>query len=411
MTRLPGRRPLLILPVVLALLMPWLTSSTALAGAADPGGSFTDDDGAVSEGAIEAIAFDGITLGCNPPGNYRYCPRDSVTRGQMAAFIARALGLPAPVDDHFIDDNSSVFENAINRLADAGITHGCNPPANTMFCPTRTMTRGEMAALMSRALDLPASSIDWFTDDTGHIFEGAINRVAEARITVGCNPPSNTNFCPNQTMNRGQMAIFLTRALDLMPLRPPAPTKVPVLFIGDGDIIHVQLGGVSEPLKLIGIEAAEDGQRCSSEATAAIASLVEGETVRIDMDVSNRDAFGRLLRYVFLADGTFVNAELVEAGWAAATDFPPDSRFAELLATLEDEAQSAGRGRWANNCVGDENDDVDGPCHPAYPDFCIPEPPPDLDCTDLGRSNFNALPPDPHGFDGSDNDFVGCDGG
>jgi hypothetical protein len=47
-------------------------------------------------------------------------------------------------------------------------------------------------------------------------------------------------------------------------------------------------------------------------------------------------------------------------------------------------------------------------CHPSYPDFCIPPPPPDLNCDDVHQSNFTVLPPDPHDFDG-DNDGVGCE--
>jgi hypothetical protein len=47
-------------------------------------------------------------------------------------------------------------------------------------------------------------------------------------------------------------------------------------------------------------------------------------------------------------------------------------------------------------------------CHPSYPDFCIPPPPPDLDCPDIGRKNFTVLPPDPHRFD-ADKDGVGCE--
>ena len=56
-----------------------------------PGGTFTDDDGHIFEGAIEAIAAEGITKGCNPPVNDKFCPNDFVTRGQMAAFLKRAL--------------------------------------------------------------------------------------------------------------------------------------------------------------------------------------------------------------------------------------------------------------------------------------------------------------------------------
>jgi hypothetical protein len=51
-----------------------------------------------------------------------------------------------------------------------------------------------------------------------------------------------------------------------------------------------------------------------------------------------------------------------------------------------------------------------GNCDPSYPDFCIPPPPPDLDCKDIDGGNFTVRPPDPHGFDGNDNDGIGCEG-
>jgi hypothetical protein len=47
-------------------------------------------------------------------------------------------------------------------------------------------------------------------------------------------------------------------------------------------------------------------------------------------------------------------------------------------------------------------------CHRSYPDFCIPPPPPDLDCDDVNGNDFTVLPPDPHGFDGN-GDGVGCE--
>jgi hypothetical protein len=75
-------------------------------------GTFADDDGNIHEPNIEAIASDRITLGCNPPANTLYCPDDSVTRGAMAAFIARALGLPDVDGDYFRDDDGSTFETA-----------------------------------------------------------------------------------------------------------------------------------------------------------------------------------------------------------------------------------------------------------------------------------------------------------
>jgi len=110
-----------------------------------PRGSLFFDD-------IEWLAESGITRGCNPPVADRYCPDDAVTRGQMAAFLVRALNLPAGPPGRFVDDDGSVFERDIEALAAAGITLGCNPPTNDRYCPRDPVSRGQMAAFLHRAL-------------------------------------------------------------------------------------------------------------------------------------------------------------------------------------------------------------------------------------------------------------------
>lgn len=202
-----------------------------LAAVLPPGGTFVDDDGNTHEGSIEAIAARAITLGCNPPVNDRFCPDDPVDRGTMAAFLTRAFELPSTSTDHFTDDTGHLFEGEIDRLAGAGITRGCNPPANSRFCPDRTMTRGEMAAMLARAFGYPASKENRFNDDDGHIFEADIQKLAAAGVTLGCNPPANTHFCPNDTVTRAELATFLTRALGLDADRPPS--SCPTLPIDD----------------------------------------------------------------------------------------------------------------------------------------------------------------------------------
>ena len=131
-------------------------SALGVASPADAGilaakGTFSDDDGNIHEGNIEAIARAGITKGCNPPANDRFCPDRNVTRGEMAAFLSRALRLPSTNRDFFVDDHDTPFEGDINRIAAAGITKGCNPPANNRFCPSAPVTRGQMAAFLVRA--------------------------------------------------------------------------------------------------------------------------------------------------------------------------------------------------------------------------------------------------------------------
>ena len=111
-----------------------------------------DIEGSVFVADIVWLAEEGITLGCNPPANDLFCPNDNVTRGQMAAFLVRFLGL---TDDGggnmFVDDDGSIFEDAIAKLAAAEITLGCNPPLNDRFCPNDPVTRGQMAAFIRRA--------------------------------------------------------------------------------------------------------------------------------------------------------------------------------------------------------------------------------------------------------------------
>lgn len=188
----------------------------------DPGGSFRDDDGNIHEGAIEAIAAAGITKGCNPPVNDRFCPADSVTRGQMAAFLVRALDLGPSATDGFSDDAGSVFEDDINRLAAAGITKGCNPPANDLYCPNAAVTREQMAAFLVRSYGYTdGGGENRFTDDDGSVFEDDIDRLAAAGITLGCNPPTNSMYCPMRPVRRDEMATFLARAGGLDPVVPP----------------------------------------------------------------------------------------------------------------------------------------------------------------------------------------------
>lgn len=163
------------------------------------------------------LADTGITKGCNPPTNDEFCPERSVTRGEMAAFFVRALGLTSTTGaTDFTDTSSSVFDGDIARISAAGITKGCNPPTNDEYCPDRAVTRGEMAAFFVRALGLTSSSgATVFTDTSGSVFAGDIAIISAAGITKGCNPPANTEYCPDREISRAEMAAFFHRASDL----------------------------------------------------------------------------------------------------------------------------------------------------------------------------------------------------
>lgn len=158
---------------------------------------------------VSWLAEEGITKGCNPPANDLFCPDATVTRGQMAAFLVRALGLKGSgAGNPFVDDDGSGFEGDIEVLAAARITSGCG---NAIFCPDAEITRAQMAAFLSRALDLPApAKANTFVDDNGSVYEDDIERLAAAGITTGCAPD---RFCPEDPVTRAQMAAFLHRAL------------------------------------------------------------------------------------------------------------------------------------------------------------------------------------------------------
>ena len=165
------------------------------------------------ETAINWLASDGITQGCNPPANSEFCPDDRVTRGQMAAFLVRAFGYSSSgTGDYFDDTPGNTFETDIDRLRVAGITQGCNPPTNNRYCPDDLVTRGQMAAFLGRAFEYTdAGSGNYFMDTAGNTFKTDIDRLRVAGVTLGCNPPTNNRYCPNDFVTRGQMAAFLQR--------------------------------------------------------------------------------------------------------------------------------------------------------------------------------------------------------
>lgn len=203
-----------------------------LLGPLPPGGTFVDDDLTPEEGYIEAIASVGVTKGCFSGEIQLFCPDRAVTRAEMAAFIVRALDIPAVAANPFTDTASSVHAWDIAALHAQGITKGCNPPVADQFCPEKTVTRGQMAAFISRAFGL-TGDIDRtrFTDDDYSLFELDISRAAAAGIAVGCDVD---RYCPDEPMLRKDMAVFLANAMGIEPFDvPPPPPPPPAEVLGE----------------------------------------------------------------------------------------------------------------------------------------------------------------------------------
>lgn len=177
------------------------------------GGQFRDDDDSKHEADIEKIYAAGITKGCNPPTNDLYCGEEWVTRGQMSAFIRRWFEFPSVETDYYSDDDGTTFEDDINALTEVGIAFGCEPDA---FCSDEPLLREEFAEMFVRAFGYTnPDQIDWHVDDDDSAYEESINALRAADVTLGCNPPENDRFCPYRGVEREEMASFFVRALDL----------------------------------------------------------------------------------------------------------------------------------------------------------------------------------------------------
>jgi micrococcal nuclease len=118
-----------------------------------------------------------------------------------------------------------------------------------------------------------------------------------------------------------------------------------VVRVIDGDTIEITDG---VRVRYIGIDAPEvypEQEYYGKEARDKNKEFVEGKIVTLEKDITDKDRFGRLLRYVYV-DGIFVNSELVRLGCARSIAYPPDTRYQGLLSQMEDEAREAKIGFW-----------------------------------------------------------------
>jgi len=130
----------------------------------------------------------------------------------------------------------------------------------------------------------------------------------------------------------------------------------------DGDTLVLENG---ERVRLIGIDTPEiheseklyiDSKRTGMDIRTIralgkrsyefVRALLENQRVRLEFDVEKRDKYGRLLAYVFLKDGTFVNAEIVKQGYASLMTYPPNVKYVDLFKQLYKEARESKKGLW-----------------------------------------------------------------
>jgi V8-like Glu-specific endopeptidase len=168
--------------------------------------------------AIEAIFDARITSGC---GGSNYCPSSPVSRAQMAVFLLRGMYggsyLPPPASGFVFSDVSmgSFADSWIEQLAEEGITGGCG---NAGYCPSNPITRAQMAVFLLRAkygsnYHPPSATGTRFADVSQSSFAADwIEQLAREGVTSGC---GNNRYCPNDVVQRSQMAEFLVRTFNL----------------------------------------------------------------------------------------------------------------------------------------------------------------------------------------------------
>ncbi len=152
---------------------------------------------------------------------------------------------------------------------------------------------------------------------------------------------------------RGWCLVLLLTLLPCPVTSQDDSTTVQVVQVIDGDTIQVCcVFGDRVKVRYIGVDTPETHHPLKGvepygmEAAEANRKLVDGKTVRLEFDVQQLDRYGRTLAYIYLEDGTFVNAWLVEHGYAMVMTFPPNVKHQDLFLKLQREAREAGRGLW-----------------------------------------------------------------
>ena len=187
----------------------------------------------VHQPSIDALAKFGVESGVDVfagtgcADSDELCPQEPLLRWEMAVWLVRVLDRadpPATNSSRFADvDANAWWAPHAERLAELGIVIGCETEP-LQLCPDDPVDRGQMAAFLAQAFDLPPAERAGFADvSTDHPFAEDIDRLAGARVTAGCQVDP-ARYCPQRNVTRAQMSTFLARALGLVDLPEPIAT-------------------------------------------------------------------------------------------------------------------------------------------------------------------------------------------
>ena len=197
--------------VALVAMVGVLLAGVSAADAAD-GSMFDDVDGHRHELAIAAMAGSGLfeQIGCAPG---RFCPDDPAPRRVVAVWLHNALTsrdapIAAPVFVEASGSDDSRWRYHADALYEMGVTYGCRVEP-LRFCPERAVTRGQLAALLSRAYGFVGTAS--FDDMAGSIFASDAAGAYEANVMDAC-ATDPLRFCSGVAVTRGELAEALRAA-------------------------------------------------------------------------------------------------------------------------------------------------------------------------------------------------------
>lgn len=185
-------------------------------------------------------------------------------------------------------------------------------------------------------------------------------------VLTGCGSSPSATSAPQQNAPGAQQNAAEPAKTD-SPGQPASPVKVTlaiVTSVADGDTLHVKINGREEKVRLIGVNTPEIAhpdlgikeQPYGKEAAAYTQKRLTGKQVYLELDVGERDKYGRILAYIWLEQpksdseaevrAKMYNAELLLNGYARVMTVPPNVKYADMFVKFQREAKDAGKGLW-----------------------------------------------------------------
>jgi micrococcal nuclease len=358
-----------------ALLMAMLVSTSAFA--------LNDvSDSTRNSTAIKFLNQRGI-VGGYPDGTFQ--PAKTVSRAEMTKILVGATGAAPTVETYkncFPDVKEEWFAPFVCYAKEKGWVGGY--PDGT-FKPGKEVSKVEAIKILvgAQGLELESSSDIAFDDADKAAWYAPYLATA---IKKGLLEASNGKYGIGEYISRGEVSENIYRSVivkekGLSRFDGGTPTadkpassegSYKVVKVVDGDTVDVEMNGTKVRLRLIGIDTPETVdprkpvQCFGKEASDRAKSVLTGKTVTLEADTTqgDKDSYGRLLRYVILADGTNFNKKMIEDGYAFEYTYNKPYKYQDAFEDAENSARENENGLWAyDTCDGvasdvdDSNDD------------------------------------------------------